>query len=62
MRSSDQRAYWKILNSDNRQKTHNVDAISHDLFVEQFEKLGNIPEEELLHTFDMEADIFVHDD
>ena len=31
-------------------------------FVEHFEKLGNIPEEELFHTFDNETDIFVHDD
>jgi len=30
-------------------------------FLEHFEKLGNIPEEEL-HTFDNETDIFVHDD
>jgi len=58
LRSSDPRAYWRILNSNNRQKKHTVDAISHGLFVEHFEKLGNIPEEELLHTFD----IFVHDD
>ena len=55
---SDPHAYWKILNSDNYQKKHVVDAISHD----HFEKLGNIPEEELLHTFDDETDIFVHDD
>ena len=55
---SDPHAYWKILNSDNHQKKHVVDAISHD----HFEKLGNIPEEELLHTFDNETDIFVHDD
>ena len=61
LRSSDPRAYWRILNSNNRQKKHTVDAISHDLFVEHFEKLGNIPEEEL-HTFDNETDIFVHDD
>ena len=61
MRSSDLRAYWRILNINNRQKKHTVDAISHDLFVEHFEKLGNIPEEEL-HTFDNETDIFVHDD
>ena len=47
---SDPHAYWKILNSDNHQKKHVVDAISHD----HFEKLGNIPEEELLHTFDNE--------
>ena len=60
--SSDPRAYWRILNSNNRQKKHNVDAISHDLFVEHFEKLGNISEEELLHTFGNETDIFVHDD
>ena len=60
--SSDPRAYWRILNSNNRQKKHTVDAISHDLFVEHFEKLGNIPEEELLHTFDNETDIFVHGD
>ena len=52
----------RILNSNNRQKKHTVDAISHDLFVEHFEKLGNIPEEELLHAFDNETDIFVHDD
>ena len=50
------------MNSDNCQKKHNVDVISHDLFVEHFEKLGNIPEEELLHTFDNETDIFVQDD
>ena len=50
------------MNSDNCQKKHNVDVISHDLFVEHFEKLGNIPEEELLYTFDNETDIFVHDD
>ena len=62
LRSSDPRAYWKILSSDNRQKKHTVDAISHDLFVEHFEKLGNNPEEELLHTFDDGTDIFVHDD
>ena len=61
LRSSDPRAYWRILNSNNRQKKHTVDAISHDLFVEHFEKLGNIPEEEL-HTFDNETDIFVHSD
>ena len=61
LRSSDPRAYWRILNINNRQKKHTVDAISHDLFVEHFEKLGNIPEEEL-HTFDNETDIFVHDD
>ena len=59
--SSDPRAYWRILNINNRQKKHTVDAISHDVFVEHFEKLGNIPEEEL-HTFDNETDIFVHDD
>ena len=62
LRSSDPRVYWKILNSDNRQKKHTVDAISHDLFVEHFEKLSNIPEEELLHTFDEENDMFVHGD
>ena len=50
------------MNSDNCQKKHNVDVISHDLFVEHFEKLGNIPEEELLHTFDNETDIFLHGD
>ena len=61
LRSSDPRACWRILNSNNRQKKHTVDAISHDLFVEHFEKLGNIPEEEL-HTFDNETDVFVHDD
>ena len=61
LRSSDPRAYWRILNINNRQKKHTVDAISHDLSVEHFEKLGNIPEEEL-HTFDNETDIFVHDD
>ena len=61
LRSSDPRAYWRILNINNRQKKHTVDAISHDLFAENFEKLGNIPEEEL-HTFDNETDIFVHDD
>ena len=55
---SDPHAYWKILNSDNHQKKHVVDAISHN----HFEKLGNIPEEELFHTFDNETDIFVHDD
>ena len=60
LRSSDLRAYWRILNSNNRQNKHTVDAISRDLFVEHFEKLGNIPEEEL-HTFDNETDIFVHD-
>ena len=43
LRSSDPSAYWRILNSNNRQKKHTVDAISHDLFVEHFEKLGNIP-------------------
>ena len=37
LRSSDPRAYWKILNSNNRQKKHTVGAISHDLFVEHFE-------------------------
>ena len=58
LRSSDPRAYCKILNSDNREKMHIVDAISHDLFVGHFEKLGNIPEKELLHTFDEEYDIF----
>ena len=57
LRSSDPRAYWKILNINNRQKKHTVDA---DIFVEHFEKLGNIPEEEL-HTFDNETVIFVHD-
>ena len=57
MRSSDPRAYWRILNSNSSQKKHTVDAISHDLFVER----ANIPEEEL-HTFDNETDIFVHDD
>ena len=36
LRSSDPRAYWRILNSNNRQKKHTVDAISHDLFVEHF--------------------------
>ena len=46
------------MNSDNHQKKHVVDAISHN----HFEKLGNIPEEELFHTFDNETDIFVHDD
>ena len=61
LRSSDPRAYWRILNSNNRQKKHTVDAISHDLFVEHFQKLGNIPEEEF-YTFDNETDIFVHDD
>ena len=61
LRSSDPRAYWRILNINNRQKKHTVDAISHDLFVEHFEKLGNILEEER-HTFHNEADIFVHDD
>ena len=40
LRSSDPRAYWRILNINNRQKKHTVDAISHDLFVEHFEKLG----------------------
>ena len=55
LRSSDPRACWKILNSNNRQKKHTVDAISHDLFVEYFEKLGNISEEELLQTFDNET-------
>ena len=60
LRSSDPRAYWRILNSNNCEKKHTVDAISHDLFVEHFEKLGNISEGEL-HTFD-ETDIFVHDD
>ena len=44
-----------------QQKKHTVDAISHGIFVEHFQKLGNIPEEELLHTFDNETDIFVHD-
>ena len=53
---SDPHAYWKILNSNNHQKKHVVDAISHDHFVEHSEKLGNIPEEELLHTFDNETD------
>ena len=43
LRSSDPRAYWRILNSNSSQKKHTVDAISHDLFVEYFEKLGNIP-------------------
>ena len=62
LRSSDPRAYWRILNSNNRQKKHTVDAISRDLFVEHFEKLGNIPEEERLHTFGNKTDIFVHDD
>ena len=62
LRSSDPRAYWKILSSDNHQKKHTVDAISHDLFGEHFQKLGNNPEEELLRTFDNETDIFVHDD
>ena len=62
MRSSDPRAYRKILNSNNHEKSHVVDAISHDLFVEHFEKLRNLPEEEILHTFDNETDIFVHDD
>ena len=62
LRFSDLRAYWRILNSINVQKKHTVDAISHDLFAEHFEKLGNIPEEELLHTFDNETDTFVHDD
>ena len=62
LRSSDPPAYWRTLNSNNRQKRHTVDAISHDPFVEHLEKLGNIPEEELLHTFDNETDIFVHDD
>ena len=62
MRSSDPRAYWRILNINNRQKKHTVDAISRDLFVEHFEKLGNILEEERLHTFDNKTDIFVHDD
>ena len=62
LRSSDPRAYRKILNSNNRQKKHNVDAISHNLFAEHFEKLGNILDEELLHAFDNETDIFVHDD
>ena len=61
LRSSDPRAYWRILNINNRHKKHTVDAISHDLFVEHFEKLGNILEEER-HTFHNEADIFVHDD
>ena len=61
LRSSDPRAYWRILNSNNCQKKHTVDAISHDLFVEHFAKLGNIPEE-LLHTFDNETDVFVLDD
>ena len=61
-RSSDPRAYWKILNSNNHEKSHVVDAISHDRFVEHFEKLRNLPEEEILHTFDNETDIFVHDD
>ena len=61
LRSSDPRAYWRIPNSNNRQKKHTVDAISHDLFAEHFEKLGNIPEEKLL-TFDNETDIFVQDD
>ena len=61
LRFSDLPAYWRILNSINVQKKHTVDAISHDLFAEHFEKLGNIPEEEL-HTFDNETDIFVHDD
>ena len=60
LRSSHPRAYWRILNSNNRQKKHTVDAISHDLFVEHFEKLGNIPEEELLHTFDNETDIYIY--
>ena len=32
------------------------------VIIEHFEKLGNIPEEELLYTFDNETDIFVHDD
>ena len=62
LRSSDSRAYWRILNSNNCQKKHNVDTISHDISVEHFEKLGNIPEEELLHIFDNETDRFVHDD
>ena len=51
LRSSDPRAYCKILNSDNREKMHMVDAISRDLFVQHFEKLGNIPENELLRSF-----------
>ena len=62
LRSSDPRTYWRIPDINNRQKKHTVDAISHDLFVEHFEKLGNIPKEELLHTFDNETDIFAHDD
>ena len=62
LRSSDPRTYWRIPDINNRQKKHTVDAISHDLFVEHFEKLGNIPKEELLHTFDNETDIFVHVD
>ena len=33
--SSDPRAYWRILNSNNCQKKHNVDTISH-IFVEHF--------------------------
>ena len=37
LRSSDPRAYWRILNINNRQKKHTVGAISHDLFVEHFE-------------------------
>ena len=50
LRSSDPRAYWRILNINNRQKKHTVDAISHDLFVEHFEKLGNnFPRKNFIH-------------
>ena len=49
-------SYWKILNSDNDQKKQILDAIilAMIFFVEHFDKLGDIPEEELLHTFDNE--------
>ena len=50
LRSSDPRSYWKIVSGNKQGRNSVVDKIAHEVFQEHFEKLSNVPEEELFET------------
>ena len=63
MKSRDPQKYWKYLNNCSNLSSSNVNMPTHEAFVEYFEKLGSVPEEDIIHSSDpIDPDVDVIDD